>query len=314
MTASSPGPVLFLMGPTATGKTDAAVWLAERLPVRVISVDSALVYRGMDIGTAKPVPEVLDRVPHHLVDIREPQAPYSAADFRADALQQIAEADRCGQLPLLVGGTMLYFRALRDGLADLPPADARVRAEIEQLAAAQGWPAVHARLAEVDPETAARLKPTDSQRLQRALEVQISTGVALSQWHRASPGVGLTRPLLQVGLLPTARDWLHARIRDRFQAMLDAGFLEEVRDLHARPELNADLPSMRCVGYRQLWRHLDGEMSLPDAIASAIAATRQLAKRQITWLRSWEGLHGIPVAEQDRPDQVARKVEHLLAG
>jgi tRNA dimethylallyltransferase len=248
-----------------------------------VSIDSAQVYRGMDIGTAKPAAAERARVPHHLLDIREPDEPYSAADFVRDATRAIGDIRARGRLPLAVGGTMLYARALRGGLSDLPPADAGVRARIEAQARQLGWPALHAKLREVDPATAARLPPSDSQRIQRALEVFELTGKPLSQLQGTSPGPGLH--LLTIALLPEDRGELHRRIERRFDEMLAAGFLDEVRRLLARG-LDADLPSMRSVGYRQAWRHLSGETTLAQFRAEAIAATRQLAKRQITWLRS----------------------------
>ncbi len=302
MTDRYEGPVLCLMGPTASGKTEVAIRLTRAFPARIISVDSALVYRGMDIGTAKPDAHMLGQYPHALVDIRDPHQTYSAADFCTDAAAEIEQARTDGLVPLLVGGTMLYFRALRDGLAALPAADRAVRAEIDALARQAGWPAVHARLQAVDPETAERLKPTDSQRLQRALEVFEITGVPLSAWHARAESGGLGNDLLQIGLIPDDRAWLHARIHARFEQMLAAGFEAEVRRLHGQAGLHADLPSMRCVGYRQLWQWLDGESTFTQACDAARAATRQLAKRQLTWLRSWPDLTRIPVgAPYDAP-------------
>jgi tRNA dimethylallyltransferase len=281
-----------LAGPTASGKTAAALALARRLPVEIVSVDSALVYRGMDIGTAKPSDDELRAVPHHLIDILDPGERYSAAAFVADATRLIGEIRARGALPLLVGGTMLYFKALFDGIDAMPAADPAVRARIDAEAAALGWPAMHARLAEVDPATAARLAPQDSQRIQRALEVWESSGQPLSRFHA---GAHKTTPAAKGGRLfslePADRGWLHARIAERFDAMLAAGFLDEVRALRARGDLSPELPSMRCVGYRQAWEMLDVLDALDAAAMQAlrergIAATRQLAKRQITWLRS----------------------------
>jgi tRNA dimethylallyltransferase len=278
---------LCIAGPTASGKSALALTISERWPVEIISVDSALVYRGMDIGTAKP--SLADRaaVPHHLIDIREPDAPYSAALFAADARRLCAEISARGNRPLLVGGTMLYFKALQGGLDAMPAADAAIRAEIEAQAAARGWPALHAELSRVDPSAAARLPPNDAQRIGRALEVWRASGRALSSFHtQRKPAASL--PLLS--LEPDDRAWLHARIAERFDAMLGAGFLDEVRRLRERPGVHADLPAMRAVGYRQTWQALDaglaGETLRSDVRERGIAATRQLAKRQLTWLRS----------------------------
>ena len=280
---------LCLAGPTAAGKSAAALALARELPLEIISVDSAQVYRGMDIGTAKPSAAELTAVPHHLIDILEPSQSYSAARFVADAHRLIDEISGRGRLPLLVGGTMLYFRALRTGLHALPEADAEVRAAIDSAAAAHGWPALHAELAQIDPVTAARLAPADAQRIQRALEVWRLTGRPLSAWHDAEPArSGLDAATLpMVSLEPQSRAWLHNRIAARFDAMLEAGLLAEVQELRQRTDLHQDLPSMRCVGYRQAWAALDD--GSPTRLREAgIAATRQLAKRQLTWLRSSE--------------------------
>ena len=274
---------VLLLGPTACGKSALALALAERLRVEIVSIDSAQVYRGMDIGTAKPGAAERARVPHHLLDLREPDQPYSAADFVRDATRAIGEILGRARLPLAVGGTMLYARALRSGLSDLPPADASVRSRIETQAHELGWPALHVKLREVDPATAARLPPNDSQRIQRALEVFELTGTPLSQLQGAAKGPALH--LLTIALLPADRAGLHRRIERRFDEMLAAGLLDEVRRLMARG-LDADLPSLRSVGYRQALRHLRGETTLAQFRAEAIAATRQLAKRQITWLRS----------------------------
>jgi tRNA dimethylallyltransferase len=278
--------VIFLMGPTACGKTALAVNLAQHLPVEIISVDSALVYRGMDIGTAKPTAEEQGGVPHHLIDITDPAEPYSAAQFRDDALRLIAEIHGRGRIPLLAGGTMLYFHALKSGLSDLPEADADLRRALEQRARVQGWPALHAELAALDPLTAARLSVNDSQRIQRALEVCLLSGQALSAFAKPSANAFPFRAL-EIVLMPSDRAVLHARIAARFEAMLDGGFLDEVRALRARGDLHADLPALRAVGYRQAWAHLAGEYDLVALREKGIAATRQLAKRQITWLRSW---------------------------
>ena len=279
---------IVLAGPTACGKSGLALALARALspqrPVEIVSVDSALVYRGLDIGTAKPSATERAQVPHHLIDLIEPTESYSAARFVADATQACAEIRARGALPLLVGGTMLYVKALREGLDDIPPSDPRVRAALDARAAAEGWPALHAELARVDPVTAARLAPRDAQRIQRALEVWLGTGRPLSSFQQgARPRAG-TADWPLIALEPHSRPWLHARIAERFDAMLAAGFVDEVRALRARGDLHAALPAMRCVGYRQAWEALErGELGgLREA---GIAATRQLAKRQLTWLR-----------------------------
>jgi tRNA dimethylallyltransferase len=275
-----------IMGPTASGKTGAALEIARARPCEIISVDSALVYRGMDIGTAKPTPAELATVPHHLIDILDPADAYSVMQFRADAQRLVEEIAARGALPLLVGGTMLYFKALRDGLDELPQADAALRAELDREAAELGMPALHARLARLDAETAARLKPNDSQRIQRALEIYALTGQPMSQLLAKAPKPELPFRLLPIALEPSDRSVLHQRIAARFDAMLEAGLLDEVRRLRARGDLHPGLPSMRCVGYRQAWEYLDGAYDLATLRDKGIAATRQLAKRQLTWLRS----------------------------
>lgn len=280
--------VICLAGPTAAGKSASTLALAERWPLEIVNVDSATIYRGMDIGTAKPSPAEQAQVPQHLLDIRDPAQSYSAAEFRADALRLIDEIRARGRIPLLAGGTMMYYKALRDGLDDLPQADPALRAELEARAARDGWPALHAELARLDPVTAARLAPNDSQRIQRALEICQLSGQPMSALlgrQRAAAGDDDNR-YLTISLEPSARAALHARIEQRFDAMLANGLLEEVRGLHARADLHPGLPSVRCVGYRQMWAHLDGEISLEEAREQGIAATRQLAKRQITWLRA----------------------------
>jgi tRNA dimethylallyltransferase len=279
---------VLLLGPTACGKSALAMRAAERVPLEIVSIDSAQVYRGMDIGTAKPSATDRAQVPHHLIDLRDPAEPYSAADFVRDATHAIAAIRARGKLPLIVGGTMLYAKALRDGLSNLPSADAQVRAEIAAEAERLGWPALHAQLAKVDAVTAARLPPHDAQRIQRALEVYTLTGVPLSQLQGApqAPALGLRT----LALLPQDRAELHRRIEKRFDAMLAAGFLDEVRQLMRREDLTPDLPSLRSVGYRQAWEHLARATSREEFRAAAIAATRQLAKRQITWLRSMDAI------------------------
>ncbi|KNE23317.1 tRNA (adenosine(37)-N6)-dimethylallyltransferase MiaA [Achromobacter spanius] len=281
-------PVICLAGPTAAGKSASTLALAERWPLEIINVDSATIYRGMDIGTAKPSPEEQARVPQHLLDILDPAQSYSAAEFRADALRLIDEIRARGRIPLLAGGTMMYYKALRDGLDDLPQADPALRAEIEARAATHGWPALHAELALRDPVTAARLAPNDSQRIQRALEICQLTGQPMSALLRRGEQKpdDDTNHYLTISLEPSDRAALHARIEQRFDAMLAKGLLDEVRTLRARPDLHPGLPSVRCVGYRQMWAHLDGEVDLTTAREQGIAATRQLAKRQITWLRA----------------------------
>jgi len=277
-------PVLVLAGPTGAGKTDWAIRLAESAPVEIVSVDSALVYRGLDIGTAKPARELRERVPHHLIDICEPTESYSAGRFVPDAVAAVRDVHARRRVPLLVGGTMLYLRSLLHGLAPLPQADSRLRAELDARAARQGWPALHAELARLDPEAAARVAPTDSQRIQRALEVCYNTGRPISELQRAtvSPLAGRR---VHYWMLAPPRAVLHERIQRRFEAMMAAGFLEEVRSLRRNGALTARHPSMRAVGYRQLWAHLDGQYPLEEAVRRGVAATRQLAKRQLTWLR-----------------------------
>nr|WP_175236687.1 tRNA (adenosine(37)-N6)-dimethylallyltransferase MiaA [Achromobacter mucicolens] len=281
-------PVICLAGPTAAGKSASTLALAERWPLEIVNVDSATIYRGMDIGTAKPSPEEQARVPQHLLDILDPAQSYSAAEFRADALRLIADIRARGRIPLLAGGTMMYYKALRDGLDDLPQADPALRAELEARAARLGWPALHAELAKLDPVTAARLAPNDSQRIQRALEICQLSGQpmsALLQRAQRKPDDDGNR-YVTISLEPSDRAALHARIEQRFDAMLRQGLLDEVRGLHDRADLHPGLPSVRCVGYRQMWAHLDGQIDLDTAREQGIAATRQLAKRQITWLRA----------------------------
>lgn len=278
-------PVVLLMGPTASGKSALALTLAQRFGGEIVTVDSAQVYRGMDIGTAKPSPAERAQVPHHLLDIRDPTEAYSAAQFAADAQRTIADIRARGRLPIAAGGTMLYFKALTEGLSALPRADPALRAQIDAEAAREGWPALHAQLARVDPATAARLPPTDAQRIQRALEVHRLAGQPLSvlQGQRVTATLG---PVLRLALVPGDRARLHDAIARRFDAMLAGGLVEELRDLRARFALTPDLPAMRCVGYRQAWDFLDGRVDAPRLREAGIAATRQLAKRQLTWLRS----------------------------
>lgn len=284
--------ILCLVGPTAAGKSASVLELARRWPIEVINVDSATIYRGMDIGTAKPSLEERRQIAHHLLDIRDPAETYSAAAFREDALSLIQDICRRGRTPVLCGGTMLYYKALREGLSRLPPANPAIRAEIDDEARKAGWPAMHARLAAFDPLTAARLAPNDSQRVQRAIEVYRSTGRSMSSWHEAprdTPDHGYA--FVSLSLEPSDRRLLHERISRRYHAMLELGLLAEVAALHRRGDLHTDLPSVRCVGYRQLWEHLDGRIPLTLAVEQAIAATRQLAKRQLTWLRAQPDRH-----------------------
>lgn len=305
-------PVVFLMGATAAGKSALALELAARLPAELVSVDSTQVYRGLDIGSAKPDAATQAAVPHHLVDIREPADTYSAAAFAADATAAIAAIHARGRVPLLVGGTMLYFKALRDGLAELPPADTAVRAQLEARAAAEGWPALHAWLAQVDPMLAARLQPMDRQRVQRALEIHLLTGEvpsALQAVNSAGLAAAPDIELLQFAVGPPERRSLDAAMAARFDAMLAAGFIEEVEALLARPDIDAGLPSMRSVGYRQACAYLAGECSRDAMREEAVKATQGLAKRQYTWLRKWAGLTWLPAGERG----VAEVRERLAA-
>lgn len=299
------------MGPTAAGKTGLAVHLVQHLPLEIISVDSALVYRGMDIGTGKPDAATLALAPHHLIDIVDPTEAYSAAAFCNDALALMQQITQRGNIPLLVGGTMLYFRALLHGLADLPQADAGLRAQIEAEAAAQGWPALHAELAQHDPITAARLQPTDAQRIQRALEVFRVSGVPLSAQLTAAH-TELPYRVLQLALIPTDRNVLHHRIAARFDAMLAAGLLEELATLRQQFALRAEMTSMRCVGYRQSWAYLDGAIDQTALRDKGIAATRQLAKRQLTWLRSWPDKVELDGLAGDIEQQAFARIERHL--
>ena len=303
-------PTVLLMGPTASGKTGLALALAEQLPVEIVSVDSAQVYRGMDIGTAKPGPELRARVPHHLIDVADPAQPYSAARFCDEARPLIEQIRARGRVPLLAGGTMLYFRALQEGLSALPPADPALRARLADEARQQGWPALHARLARLDPDSAARLHPNDAQRIQRALEI-VELGGAPVGRLQAARGAGLAPPVVKLAVNPPDRALLHERIRERFAAMMAQGFLDEVRALRARGDLSPELPSMRAVGYRQLWAHLDGAWDLATAVERGIAATRQLAKRQLTWLRTEPEVAFLDPAA---PDLVDRALERIRAG
>ena len=277
---------IFLMGPTASGKTDLAIQLRQHLPVEVISVDSALIYRGMDIGTAKPSKAELALAPHRLIDICDPAESYSAANFRTDALREMQEISAQGKIPLLVGGTMLYYKALLEGLSPLPSADDKVRSEIEAKAALIGWGGLHQELSKIDPISAQRINPNDSQRINRALEVFYLTGKTLTELT-AQKGEALPYDILQFAIAPEQREVLHLRIEQRFHKMIELGFQQEVEKLYRRPDLNENLPSIRCVGYRQMWEYLRGDYDHDEMVFRGICATRQLAKRQITWLRGW---------------------------
>jgi tRNA dimethylallyltransferase len=302
--------VVSIMGPTASGKTAAALAIAERIPAEIISVDSALVYREMDIGTAKPTAAELAQVPHHLIDILDPLESYSVMQFRQDAIRLVAEIHARGKLPLLVGGTMLYFKGLKDGLDALPQADAALRAELDAEAAAIGSPAMHAKLAALDPVTAARLKPNDSQRIQRALEIIALTGQPMSALLAQAPKTELPFTLVPIALEPSDRSVLHTRIATRFDAMLKGGaLLDEVKALRARGDLHLGLPSMRCVGYRQSWEYLDGTYGLTELRERGIAATRQLAKRQLTWLRSMDDRYIIDCLAPDAAGSILQQIK-----
>jgi len=304
------------MGPTASGKTTMAMRIARELPCEIISVDSAQVYRGMDIGTAKPGAALLKEAPHHLIDVIEPHERYSAARFRDDALALMREITERDHIPLLVGGTMLYFQALTDGLNELPEADPMIRLMIDTMAGEQGWPAVHARLARVDPETAARLELNDAQRIQRALEVYYLTNKPLAELLKKPKYVYFPYSPIRVSLVPADREVLHARIAQRFEAMLEAGLVTELKMLREEYALDAGMPSMRCVGYRQAWEHLEGRIDTAALREQGIAATRQLAKRQLTWLRAMEGVTEFDCLAEDVSDLVLeylrRELEALL--
>lgn len=299
------------MGPTASGKTAVAVQLVRRLRCEIISVDSALIYRRMNIGTAKPDTATLRLAPHRLIDIRDPDQAYSAAEFRIDALREMAMISERGNVPLLVGGTMLYFKALREGLSELPQADPGLRAELDERARSLGWPALHSELSQRDPATAARLEPTDGQRIQRALEVCLLTGRPLSE-QQGGEKTPLPYRLIAIGLEPADRAILHERIAGRFDAMLANGLIDELRELRRRFRLSADMPSMRCVGYRQVWQHLDGDFDLETLRDKGIAATRQLAKRQLTWLRAMPWRRSVAADADDAVAQVVRIATRLV--
>ncbi|MBI6549278.1 tRNA (adenosine(37)-N6)-dimethylallyltransferase MiaA [Xenorhabdus lircayensis] len=300
---------IFIMGPTASGKTALSIALRQHLPVELISVDSALVYRGMDIGTAKPSAEEQSLAPHRLIDMLDPAETYSAADFRRDALKEMADITAAGRIPLLVGGTMLYFKALLEGLSPLPSANPEVRAQIEQQAVAIGWDALHQQLQEIDPVSAARIHPNDPQRLTRALEVFRISGKTLTALTETS-GEILPYCVHQFAIAPASREILHQRIAARFEQMIKSGFEDEVKALYARSDLHTDLPSIRCVGYRQMWSYFAGEISHDEMVYRGTCATRQLAKRQITWLRSWKDVTWL---DSDQPKQALNTVIQVIS-
>ncbi|MBC7697063.1 MAG: tRNA (adenosine(37)-N6)-dimethylallyltransferase MiaA [Bacteroidia bacterium] len=313
MTSSTFPPAVFLMGPTASGKTSAAVDLISKLPVEIISVDSALVYRDMNIGTAKPDAETLAKAPHHLIDIIDPTSAYSAANFRSDALRLMADITARGKIPLLVGGTMLYFKALQGGLSGLPEANQEVRDRLDARAALIGWPAMHEKLALIDADTAARLQPNDMQRIQRALEVFEITGESMTALYAKQTSEALPYQLLKIALVPSDRKVLHERIALRFDQMLQAGFVDEVKALQAKyPELTADSTSMRCVGYRQALEHLAGDYDLVELRDRGIFATRQLAKRQLTWLRGMDDIMELDCLDAALHEIVFNKISQFI--
>ena len=302
--------VLFIMGPTASGKTDLGLRLAAHRDVALISVDSALIYRQMDIGTAKPDAQTLRQYPHALIDILDPTEAYSAADFVEDATREIENALEQNKLPVLVGGTILYFKALAEGLAKLPEANPELRAQLEAEAAEKGWPAMHAKLSELDPLSGTRLKPLDSQRIQRALEVVLLTGRSIESFWQEQAEKVLPWDLLPLALMPMDRAELHRRIALRYDLMLEQGFKAEVETLRGRGDLHLGMPSMRCVGYRQMWQHLDGELTESEMVDKAVVATRQLAKRQMTWLRGWDGAICVDPLDQSQ-DLVAQTLRQI---
>ncbi|MDE9492123.1 tRNA (adenosine(37)-N6)-dimethylallyltransferase MiaA [Xenorhabdus bovienii] len=300
---------IFIMGPTASGKTALSIALRQHLPVELISVDSALIYRGMNIGTAKPTAAEQAQAPHRLVDILDPAEIYSAADFRRDALKEMADITAAGRIPLLAGGTMLYFKALLEGLSPLPSSNPDIRAQIEQQAAEHGWEALHRQLQEIDPVAAARIHPNDPQRLTRALEVFRISGKTLTALTETS-GEILPYRVHQFAIAPASREILHQRIAARFEQMIKSGFEDEVKALYARSDLHTDLPSIRCVGYRQMWSYLSGEISHDEMVYRGICATRQLAKRQNTWLRSWDNVTWL---DSDQPEQALNTVMQVIS-
>lgn len=304
-------PLVCLMGPTASGKTQLAIELVKRFPFEIISVDSAMVYRGMDIGTAKPSAEILKIAPHRLIDIRDPADPYSAAMFREDALREIEDILKQNKYPLLVGGTMLYFRALQEGLAMLPAADAQLRANLSLEGEQKGWNVLHAKLAKVDPISALRIHPNDTQRIQRALEVFILTGKTLTEWQKACPDRLDQYTIFNLVLAPLDRTILHERIEFRFQTMLEEGFVDEVKRLFDRGDLNLQTPAIRSVGYRQVWEYLLGNVTFDEMKEKSIIATRQLAKRQLTWLRNWSGAKQVDSESKDLINNVCKHLNFI---
>lgn len=303
--------VVFIMGPTASGKTDFAVECVQGFPSEIISVDSALVYKGMDVGTAKPDASVLAAAPHRLINIIEPDEAYSAARFRKDALNEIQSILAGGKIPLLVGGTMLYFKALQEGLSVLPAASPDIREALEQEARAKGWEYMHQRLQEVDAESARRIHPNDPQRIQRALEVFEATGKPMSEFWKHQQSQSLPYDIIKIAFFPEQREQLRQRIAQRFHVMLEQGFIEEVKALWARGDLNLDMPSMRCVGYRQVWEYLEGKMDYETMVEKAITATRQLAKRQMTWLRKEQMCNFFDVNSSFHPE-ILKKLKNSL--
>lgn len=305
-------PAIFIMGPTASGKTALACALYDAMPCELISVDSALVYRDMNIGTAKPSAAELAQYPHHLIDIRDASEPYSAADFREDALRLMADITKRGKIPVLVGGTMLYFKFLLEGAADLPIADEAIRAKIETDAKEQGWAAIHQQLAQVDPESAARLNPNDPQRVQRALEVYLISGKTLTQHWAEQQIAPFPYEVIQFAIAPQERKVLHDRIAERFHIMVKQGLVEEVKALYERGDLHSNLPAIRAVGYRQVWDLLEGKVDEEEMIFKGIVATRQLAKRQLTWLRSWEGLTWLDSLDPNLVETAMKVIENKI--
>ena len=305
-------PAIAILGPTASGKSNLALSITDHFPIEIISIDSAQVYRYMDIGSAKPDPQILTKIPHHLINLIDPDQQYSAAQFRHDALLTMKEITLRGNIPLLVGGTMLYFKALREGLSDLPPADQQIRKEIEASAAEKGWSTLHHLLQSVDPMSAERIQPNDSQRIQRALEIYYLTGKPMSQQMVSSQPASIPYRLISIALLPSDRKVLHQRIQHRFETMLEMGLIEEVRSILSQFSLTLEMPSMRCVGYRQVYQYLQGQLSLMELREKGAAATRQLAKRQLTWLRSMDSLTEFDCLANDLVEQVLRYLQTML--
>lgn len=305
-------PAIAILGPTASGKSNLALSITDHFPIEIISIDSAQVYRYMDIGSAKPDPQILTKIPHHLINLIDPDQQYSAAQFRHDALLTMKEITRRGNIPLLVGGTMLYFKALREGLSDLPPADQQIRKEIEASAAEKGWSTLHHLLQSVDPISAERIQPNDSQRIQRALEIYYLTGKPMSQQMVSSQPASIPYRLISIALLPSDRKVLHQRIQHRFETMLEMGLIEEVRSILSQFPLTLEMPSIRCVGYRQVYQYLQGQLSLMELREKGAAATRQLAKRQLTWLRSMEQLTEFDCLADNLLEQVMYYLQTML--